>query len=197
MYPHGIIEVQVRRQAGLDLFGCVPVGQDPAQTLFLDGPVEPLDVGVVVRPMESAVAGRDATAVEVILKVPTILWPVVGLDHGKDEAEPVLGSQDHLGSNARPDPVVDLGVGHAAVQVYDGVDVAPPFGQRTDVVHGVGLDEFAWFGNHGADGVAAPDPRPAAVYHAAAPENTPDTTETDGNAFPVDEVVPDHFGAAS
>ena len=68
--------------------------------LFLDSPVKALNVGVVVRTVESGVANRHSFTIEHPRKVPAILWAVVGLNHGDSKTPGCLGLEDGLGSEA-------------------------------------------------------------------------------------------------
>lgn len=76
-------------------------------TFLLDCSVEAFDVRVVVRPVKSAMSGLYASSLQLLLKIPSVLRPVVCLYHSKRKAEHYSATQEHprrsLGG-ARPSP---------------------------------------------------------------------------------------------
>lgn len=115
MYPPGIVIVQVRRQAFLDSVVCCFVVQPIAETLFLDSPVEPFNVGIVVGLVQPGMPGVYAVGMEPVFEVPAELRAIVTLDHGEPEAEQLVRLQDNSRSNAWSNAVMDFSICHAAV----------------------------------------------------------------------------------
>ena len=59
----------------------------------MDRPVEPFNVGVVIRLPDTAVAEGNALRFELVVEPLLELRPIVGLEHGNTDAEIVLCPQ--------------------------------------------------------------------------------------------------------
>lgn len=68
--------------------------EEPETALLLDGPVEPLQVAIVVGPTDAAVPMGEATAPHVLGEPRRELTPVIRLERTKRERRVVLGFSD-------------------------------------------------------------------------------------------------------
>ena len=140
-------------------------------------------------------SGLYTFSVELFLKVPTVLWAVVCLDHTEGKAELFLCLPDDPCCNTRPDPVVYLGMYHPGIQINDRVVIQPSATVWIDVVNSVCLNQFTRPRDMRPSRVIRTNPFLSAIgiprtlqYSADAAEANADTLQP--------EVVPDHFGTA-
>ena len=146
--------------------------------LFLEGPVKPFNVSVVVRTVQPRMSGLYTSPVHLLLKVTPVLWAVVGLDHGEREAEGLSCFKHGSGSYARQDPSRNLGVREAGIQINDRVVIQSPPGRWVNVVDGVCMDKLARPGDVRSPRVIPADSwLPGAVKAVVAAENPPHTAE--------------------
>lgn len=74
--------------------GCT-ASNSTAQALFLYCSVEPLYVGIVIRPTQSGVPNRHVVLGEHLLKVAAKLWAIVSLNHREVESPFIPGMQHY------------------------------------------------------------------------------------------------------
>ena len=168
-----------------------------SSTLCLEGAVEPLDVGVVVRAAQSRVADGNAVCSHPLLEVPTVFRAVVSLHHGEREAEGCLRIENSLSGSSLPEGGGAHGVRHARIEIDDRVVVYPPTSMGIDVMDGIGLYQLTGSGGMRTARVVCPDPfLPSAGKAVVAAENPPYTAERNLNVKYGGDVMPHYFGAA-
>ena len=92
-----------------------------------------------------------------VLKVVTVLRPIVCLHQSEAKAKVALRVQYDIGSNARPTMAMDLRIGHAAIQVNDRIHVAPALCVWTDVVNSTRFNEPSRARNNWSQGIIRAD----------------------------------------
>jgi hypothetical protein len=124
------------------------------------------------------VSHSDVVPCQNLSKVSPKLRAIVSLDKLKAKAKLLLGVEYDVCGQSWQDSVVYFGVGHPGVEVNNSVDVAPPFGQRADVVDRICLYQFAWLGYLRAPGIVRANPfLPGSVKAVVSPQNAADTAE--------------------
>jgi hypothetical protein len=167
-----------------------------SKALFLDSPVEPLDVSIVVGSPQSTMSYGNPSPPHPLLKVAAKLRSIVSLYHREAETEVALSPLNGFGRSAGQDTLMYLSVSHAGVKIDHGVDVAPTLSQWTNVVNGVGLYELTRPRNDWTPGVLRSNTiLPGAVKAVMAPQDAADAAKADGNLLLCHKMVPDDFCA--
>jgi len=112
----------------------------------------------------------------------------------KVKAKLVPSMKYNLCSQSGKNTAMYFGVGHSGVEVYDGIDIPPAFGQRTNVVNSIRLDQFTGLRD-------MRPPRviwtyaflPGTVEAVVSLQDTSDTTKTHHYPVTLHQVVPDNL----
>ena len=135
---------------------------------------------------------------QALCEVSPKLRPIVGLHHSKAKPKALLSSPYGVCCSPRQNPTVHLGICHAGIQIYDGIDVPSPLRKGADVVNGICLDELARRGN-------CWPPRIVWMYSLCtrtvkamvASQYATHTTKRNAYTIHLRNVMPDDLGTAS
>ncbi len=143
--------------------------------------VKPFYMGIVIGPMQSTMPRLYASLPHLLLKVATVLWPIVGLHHGNGKPPLLLCfkycsyCQPWAELRRQRDPC------HSGEQVDDRVIIQPSASLRVNMVNSVCLYEFPRSGRGRTSWVISSHAIPSTTSDARPPQNTSDTTQRNRN----------------
>ena len=177
MYSLVVVEVNVAREA-LSLAG-ERYARSPviANTLCLERAVKAFDVGIVVWPVQAAMAHLDAASCESILVESAVFWPIVALHYGEAKAECSLCLQHCTSGQPSAEPRKERYMGHARVEINDRVVIHSSSRGGIDMVNSICLYKLTRRSGKWTLGVISAHTVLSASGNPRPPQNTSDTTQ--------------------
>lgn len=183
MYSLVIVIVEIRGQRISLVRERDALSPEVSNAFSLDRTVKALNMGIVIGPVKAGMPGLDAFAMQPLLKVPSVLWAIVGLYHGDWKAPSVLCFQDCLCSESWTKLWYQDDMRHPGEQVNDRVVIQSSAACRIHVVNRICFDEFTGFGGMWSVWVVWSDSFLSSVGQVVAPEDTAHATQTDADSL--------------